>query len=149
MNFGYVESQRVSRIIVRHLYGGFGSVRAGITNFGHYILENLYGDPSLEGFENYLYELPTNVASGGIGDQTWDSEHCNGEQWWAWDSMEEIYPLLPYFYENNLYCMSCVIIRYLNVDRIKTKKLKKDLTASRQEEGAYLWKLKSVMVPCI
>ena len=131
LSFGYVESSRVSKIHLRHLHGYFESTREAAQNLAHYLLEDYLAEwvgdsyANVDGFRHFLYSLPESMASGGAGDETFDRTHANDEDWWPWDTMSELYPLLGMFYEVDR--AEDVLIRFLDPAAIDNEALAQEV----------------------
>lgn len=121
MRFGYVECAYVSLIHVRHTRGGFDTLKEALTSLAHAFLDDYLDgftyskqSPTLEGFDNYLAEQPTYNAGAG---PCFMAAQANAEEWWAWDTMAELYPYLDKFWENTE-PMEYIIPHYLDANKI-------------------------------
>lgn len=120
LNFGYVESSYVSKIILHHTGEGFDTLDEALTDLAHVFFEDYIdgfkynGVPTLEGFEHYLYEQPSYNASAG---PSFLANEWNAERWWPWDSLSVVYPYLDKFWENDE-CMESILPRYLDPAKI-------------------------------
>lgn len=151
---GYVESSRVGFVALHHMGQGFDTLKEALTHLAHYTLDGylssfewtqkqfkeeaeqakrdkkkFYGEmpePDLEEFRQIIQDWPSNHASGGIGTDTFDGYHANGEEWWPWDQLHELSPYLKYFWENTE-PFEDILPYYLDPERIESESLKAEV----------------------
>lgn len=119
MHFGYVESAYPSVITLCHTGYGFDTLKEALEDLSWYFYEDFLEDNNLiddiNGFENYLYSLPTTNASAG---PSFAPFHWNAERWWPWDSLREMLKHGDKIWENEE-CMEDCLIFHLDPTRVK------------------------------
>jgi len=119
-HFGYVESGRVSPLIIRYQYSkGFKSLKTALKNFTHYLFEDYVenfteGKPTVDGFYGYILDIPSMTASSG---PSFDTTHVNCEEWWVWDGVKDLIPWFKYFVEVHQ-CSENILINMLDTDKV-------------------------------
>lgn len=131
-----MESSRVSVLIIRHMNGIFPSVEAGLKHLANYLLADYLDDrssPSLVGFQGYLYDLPSMVASGPPL-PSFCVSHWNCEKWWPWDKLSDVYPYLRYFWENTESAES-LLCHHVSADAIADKEFRLEVLDFQLKPG--------------
>jgi hypothetical protein len=94
--------------------------------------------PTLEDFQERLLRLSDAVADNWV----------DGEEWWVWDSLRDVYPHLGSFWENTGgedYGAEILLPRYLNIEEdvpAEWAAFREELAKDRAEVAAWLESMK-------